>query len=596
MQPVDFTTLMALCQELRQQWLPARLEQVYQRDRWTVCLALRTLQGRSWLTISWHPQAARLHIGDAPPRLPDTFTFSQQLWHQLGGLALVGIAAIAPWERVVDLQFAKRPGDPILWHLYVEIMGQYSNAILVNQANEIVTAAHQVGSHQSRVRPIQTGDPYEVPPSPTTAMPDRAESQTRWQERIQLIPGNLRKTLLKTYRGLSSALVNELLQAAEILIDAHTDDLDAPGWQRLFEVWQDWLLAIETGKFTPRWTASGYAVFAGSRSPESTVPNTIQALLNQYYTAHLNRQQFEQTQHQLQQKLSTLLNKLQTKRQGFLDRLEASDRADQLKQKADLLMAHLHLGEPGMSQITLEDFETGQPIAIALSPEKTLVQNAQALYKQHQKLKRARAAVEPLLAAVQAEVDYLAQVSTALSQLEPYQRPIDLETLEEIREELIQQGYLEDSTYRRETSAPDRSSNPYQYPMPHGFELWIGRNNRQNDLLTFRTAGDYDLWFHTQEIPGSHVLLRMPPGSVPDDRDLQTAADVTAYYSQARQSEQVPVVYTEPKNVYKPKGAKPGIAIYKQERILWGNPQRGKVWVTEQLEIDRGNSPESSMG
>ncbi|MCU0533314.1 MAG: NFACT family protein, partial [Hydrococcus sp. Prado102] len=116
MQSVDFTTLTAACAELRTQWLPARIEQVYQRDRYTIALALRTLDRRGWLTLCWHPQAARICLGDAPPRTPDTFTFSDQLRHQLNGYALIAIDAIAPWERVVDLQFAKRPGDPPQWH------------------------------------------------------------------------------------------------------------------------------------------------------------------------------------------------------------------------------------------------------------------------------------------------------------------------------------------------------------------------------------------------------------------------------------------------------------------------------------------------
>ena len=117
MQPVDFTTLTAACSELRAQWLPARLEQVYQRDRFTVSLALRTMKGRGWIDLSWHPVAARICVGDPPPRIPDTFTFSEQLRHQLSGLALVSIAPVSSWERVIDLQFAKRPGEPALWHL-----------------------------------------------------------------------------------------------------------------------------------------------------------------------------------------------------------------------------------------------------------------------------------------------------------------------------------------------------------------------------------------------------------------------------------------------------------------------------------------------
>ena len=171
MQPVDYTTLMASCSELRSQWLPARLEQVYQRDRFTISLALRTLNKRGWLDISWHPQAARICISDPPPRIPDTFTFSQQLKHQLGGLALIVIAEVSPWERVLDLQFAKRPGEKPLWHLYVEVMTKYSNVILTTADNLVVTCAHQVNSQQSSVRQIQTGQPYELPPSLTNPIP-----------------------------------------------------------------------------------------------------------------------------------------------------------------------------------------------------------------------------------------------------------------------------------------------------------------------------------------------------------------------------------------------------------------------------------------
>ncbi len=572
MQPFDFTTLTAVCQELRREWLPARLEQVYQRDRFTVCLALRTLDRRGWLTLSWHPQAARLGMGDPPPRYPDTFTFSQQLRHQLGGLALVAIAPIAPWERALDLQFARRPGDPALWHLYVEIMGQYSNVILANQDNQIVTAAHQVSANQSRVRPIQTGQPYELPPALTDPVPSLAESQADWQARVSLIPGAIRRNLLKSYRGLSSALVAAMLKTADIELEQATAELPPAAWHRLFDGWQCWLQTLENGQFQPGWTPTGYTVMGWDMTQAET---TAQVLIYRYYRDQLNDQEFAQLRQQIQQKLGNALGKLRQKAAGFRGRLGESDRADQSRQQADLLMAYLHLWEPGMHQIALADFETGEPVNIPLNPEKNAVYNAQLLYKKHQKLKRTRAAIDPLLTAVEAEIHYLEQIEAALAQFVAYQTPEDLEALEEIREELIQQGYLAGSGYQR-TTPDDAASQPHRYKTPSGFELWVGRNNRQNDRLTFRLAGDYDLWFHTQEIPGSHVLLRLEPGAVPEDQDLQFAANVTAYYSRARQSEQVPVVYTEPKHVYKPKGAKPGIAIYKQERILWGQPHRGQ--------------------
>jgi predicted ribosome quality control (RQC) complex YloA/Tae2 family protein len=570
LQPVDFTTLMAACAELQTDWLPARLEQVYQRDRHTLALALRTLDQRAWLTLSWHPQAARVCIGEPPPRVPDTFTFSQQLQHQLKGLALTSIQAIAPWERALDLQFARRPGENALWHLYVEIMGKYSNVILTNQDNLIVTAAHQVSAQQSSVRPIQTGQPYEVPPALTDPAPSLSEPQDRWRERVSLVPGSLKRNLLKNYRGLSSALVVSMVQTAGLDPEQSTDRLSDRHWQQLFDCWQTWLRSLDQSQFQPGWLAQGYSVMGwGIVEPAKSV----QALLNRYYTDQLNQQEFSQLRHQISQKLSNILKKLNVKAQDFQARLQQSEQADTYREQADLLMAHLHEWHPGMKAIALPDFTTGQPVTIPLNPEKNAVQNAQALYKRHQKLKRSRSALLPLLEDVQSEIVYLEQIEVAISQPEQYQTPDDLLSLAEIRDELIQQKYLE-SPDRRSAAPPNTDFRRQQTPSGH--EILIGRNNRQNDQLTFRLAGDYDLWFHAQEIPGSHVLLRLQAGDVPDEADLQFTADLTAYYSRARQSEQVPVVYTEPKHVYKPKGAKPGIAIYKNERILWGQPQRVK--------------------
>ena len=607
MQPVDFTTLTAACSELRAQWLPARLEQVYQRDRFTVSLALRTMKGRGWIDLSWHPVAARICVGDPPPRIPDTFTFSEQLRHQLSGLALVSIAPVSSWERVIDLQFAKRPGEPALWHLWAEIMGKYSNVILTAQDNLVVTCAHQVSAKQSTVRPIQTGQPYEMPPSLTDAVPSLSESQNRWQSRISLVPGQLHRNLLKNYRGLSKALIFSMIRSASLDPEQSTDSLNPDQWQQLFQRWLYWLQCLENSKFHPSFTPEGYTVIdwpapdrtreaqpqdlnsqaelgnessSSSSSPVFTLSeaekpssfSSVQELLNSYYTGQINQEVFAQLRHQLTQKLNNVLAKLRLKANTFKERLQQSADADTHKSQADLLMANLQHWEPGMKSISLPDFETEKPVIIPLNPEKNAVQNAQAIYKKHQKLKRARIAVEPLLAAVQEEIDYLEQVEVALSVLETYRNTQDLQTLAEIREELIQQKYLDVPDYR--STDKNAAIEFHRYQTPSGFELLIGRNNRQNDQLTFRTANDYDLWFHTLEIPGSHALLRLKPGTVAEETDLQFAADMTAYYSRARHSEQVPVVYTEPKYVYKPKGAKPGMVVYKQERIVWGRPQQ----------------------
>ncbi len=249
MQPVDYTTLLAASADLRSRWLPARCEQVYQRDKYTLFIALRTIEKKGWLAISWHPQAARIHMSPPPPKQPDTFTFSQQLKHQIGGLALTRIEMLSPWERALDLQFARRPDEPALWHLYVEVMGKYSNVILTAADNLIVTAAHQVSEQQSSVRPIQTGQPYVHPPAIRGKLPSLSEGFDDWRDRISLIPGKLKKMLVKASSGVSSSVATQLIWSANLSVDITTDELTHDSWQSLFQAWQRWLKCLSEETF-----------------------------------------------------------------------------------------------------------------------------------------------------------------------------------------------------------------------------------------------------------------------------------------------------------------------------------------------------------
>ena len=216
-------------------------------------------------------------------------------------------ACVAPWERVVDLQFARRPGEATLWHLYVEVMGKYSNVILTDSANQIITAAHQVSPKQSSIRQIQTGQSYELPPTLTGTVPSLSESQQRWVERVSLVPGALKRCLLKSYRGLSPFLVQSMVQSLGLDPEQSTDTLNASDWQRLFQRWQEWLQALDTFQFQAGWTVEGYTVLGWNAIEPA---KNIQDLLNRYYTKQLNQQEFSQLRHQLSQKLSNILEKL----------------------------------------------------------------------------------------------------------------------------------------------------------------------------------------------------------------------------------------------------------------------------------------------
>jgi predicted ribosome quality control (RQC) complex YloA/Tae2 family protein len=603
MQPADLTTLVALTHELNQACVPARLEQVHQSDRHTIYLQLRTLEKKLWLLLCWHPQSARLHLSSPPPKQPDTFTFSQQILHQVSGFALVSVQLTSPWERVVDLQFAKRPDDQVQWHLYLEVMGKYSNAVLVNAQGEIVTAAHQVSSKQSRVRPIQTGDRYELPPALLEAIPSLSESFDSWRDRLVLIPKEIKRNLLSNYRGVSSSLVRSLMAISNLDGDKNVADLAISEWEQLFRAWQIWLTCIEKKEFYPHLEAKGYALTPSPSPKEGEGDKILTPLLptwekglgdegkpsqlvndfcDRYYSQQTGQIAFQQLHQQISQAIQNQLAKLSIKEKEFLDRLKLSTQADDFKNKADLLMAHLHLWEIGMKEIHLQDFHSDKLIVIPLDPTLNAQQNAQSFYKKHQKQKRASLAIAPLLESVQQEIAYLEQVSTAVSLLEQH----ELSALQEIRAELAQQGYLKvTAEYAPRTKSNSKGGKNksnrtkqeeipdcHRFTTPNGFEVWVGRNNYQNDLISFRIAGEYDLWLHAQEISGSHVLLRLPAGAIAEDQDLQVAANYAAYYSRARQSDQVPVVCTIPKYVFKPKGAKPGMVVYTHEKIIWGQP------------------------
>ncbi|MDX1976051.1 MAG: NFACT RNA binding domain-containing protein [Pseudanabaenaceae cyanobacterium bins.68] len=570
MQPVDFTTLAALCTEIEQNCLPARLEQVLQTNSTSLYLQLRTATVKLWLLLTWHPQAARLHLVNPPPRQPDTFTFSQQILHQVAGLALVSVKLVGDWERVVCLSFAQRPDDQVLWQLYLEVMGRRSNLILVNGEGIIVTAAHQVSDRQSRYRVVQTGDRYQLPPPSLSFAPSLDHDLEQWQGYLR--EGRIIDSLVKSFQGVSTSLAQQLLAAAKIQPHCLTKELSSSQWQDLFGAWQTWLDALKHNRFVPVIKGDRYQIVDFAKDASVLALQTNQ-ILQSYYGDRLQAETFEQLRQQIMQTLSHQLQKLEQKVEQFNQKLAEARQAEQVKVTADLLIANLYQIKPGMTAIVLPAFDTGQPVTIALDPTHPPSQNAQDLYKKYQKLKRAITAIAPLLAAVAAEINYLEQVKLQVLDL----NPADQECLEQVQTELIQQGYLRGVDRSPKTTSKKEPQPNYQrYLSPNGHQVWVGRNNFQNDLLTFRTANAYDLWFHAQEIPSAHVLLRLEPGQSPELEDLQFTANICAHHSRARHSEYVPIIYTQPKLVSKPKGAKPGMVIYRQEQVIWGNPSQAQ--------------------
>lgn len=563
MQPFDFTTLSAALPELINRWIPARVEQVRQEDSHTVKILLRTFEGQRWLVLSSHPEAARLHFGGSSRDKAAKFPFGATLYQYVAGKVLVSCVR-TPWERIIRLRFARRPQEEPEVDLIIEVMGKYSNLILTDTQERILTLAHAVTREQSRVRPLQIGEQYTLPPPLSGPSPSRAESFADWHARLQYIAGPVAQALVKTYRGVSKTLVLQLLDAAGLDARQRTAELTDVQWQHIHALWNEWLVRLEQEHFSPGLGHDGYTVLGwGAHTPS----DSVHTLLERYYTEQLQRQTFAQHRQRLQQVIRAALAKAK-KRQAEFERMMADARqVDHYKLQADLLMASLHRSEPGLKEITLADFTSEMPVSIRLDPAKDLVANAQRYYRLHRKAKRANQAVEPLLNEATRRVAYLEQVAVTVELLED--AGIDLDALTEVEEELAQEGYTKRPT---QTVARTEEVPFHQFSLASGPVVLVGRNNRRNDQLTFQVAGMEDLWFHAQEIPGSHVLLKLAPGQAANPEEIQWAANVAAHFSRARLSKQVPVVYTERKYVRKLKGGGPGLVTYREEQVIWGNP------------------------
>lgn len=564
-----------------------------QPDRFTLLIAIRTLEESGWLRLCWNPACAHVSVGDPPggaPSIAEAFSFGEQLRHLLKGLAIIEVRIPQELERVIELRLGARPSDPPSKHLFVEIMGRYSNVFLTNADMGVLACAYQVGSKMTSVRMVQVGGTYRMPPAAQGSFPSISMGMAEWKLITRATQEDkLQNSLIQAFRGVGPGLAVELISRSGLSPSMDPAAMTEDEWFSLHVVWLDWLRVLEESTFKPGLVRStgSYSVLGGdgpyilSTDQDSEDAATgILAMLDDYYTRVYETEKFQQLRQQLVAKVSAATKKAQSKVNLFEDQIKASMEYSKISKMADLLMANLHVCEPGALSITLPDFETEEPTTIALDPRQTALVTAQKLYKRSQKLKKSEKAVAPLLAEARDELTYLSQVEVSLQQLDRYTRSTDLRSLEEVRDELVEGAYLKPiiagtpppSSKRKKKSSPldNFAANMRRFTSPSGYEVLVGRNNRQNDVLANRVATEYDLWFHARNIPGSHTVLRVPPGQTATDEDLQFSADLAAYFSKARGSGKVPVSYTSPKYLQKLKGGKPGMVKVEKETVLLG--------------------------
>ena len=552
LQAVDVTTLRALLAEWRPLLLPSRFEKAQQSSPHTLQLSLRSLSGPHWLELSWQAEAARLHTIPAPPRQGDGSTLAQQLQHGLRGLALVEILQQG-WERVVELGFARRPGEPVLGWLVVELMGRHSNLLLLDGERQVVALARQVKPKQSRLRPIGTGDPYQPPPPLAGEPPRLEESFQSWQRRLSLVPLPLQQALRDAYQGMSPALLRQLLPPG--WGELEVGGLSPAQWQQLWQLWRQWLDAVAGEQFCWQIEPQGGYRCWGKPCPQE--PLGINRGLAAYFSEQLEASALLLQRQQLRHRLEAVAAKetRQAREQEAL--LAAVAEADVLQHQADALLSQIQ-------------------------PSRQCIDAAQKLYKTARKRRRSVAAITPRLELHHQRLAWLEASLTYLDQAESLNQVLgltaDLETLGGLPGQGSGSGLGSESgrsvpRRARPGSAVEGVPQPLELQTASGLPLQVGRNHRQNDWISLRQARRGDIWFHAQEVPGSHVVLKSSQ-RLANEGDLQAAADLAAHFSRGRGNLRVPVVMVPTEDLQRIPGAAPGTVRHRGGTVLWGEPQR----------------------
>lgn len=580
--PFDGLVMSAIAGELADQLTGGRVEKIHQPNSSEVILIIHTREkGKQKLLISANARDARIHLTSGSYVNPITPPiFCMVLRKHLEGGRIRSIEQV-DLERVLKFSIDSRdelgrPGEKLL---FCEVMGKHSNILLVDpDSNLVVDGIHRYSHSVSRYREVLPNRPYLPPPKQDKVDP-RKLSEDRFRTALldeDYLESSVANILLQRITGVGPQTCRELVTRAGMSADYK---LDHCGDYELTQLWnQIKRLAdmIEDSKFEPtllldkRGNPLDFAALNLSHIKAfSREKGSMNNVLDKYFTKITKARLLGGHQQSLLQTIRKETGRLKKKITLYHKSLETADNADKYRNFGELITANLYqLGQGAEARVQNFYDPDAKEITITMDPSLTPSQNAQSYFKKYLKAKNTRDSVTFHMEQALTELNYLEAVEIAVLQA------VDLADLNEIRLELEEQLYLKPkplpgrSKIKKEQDRP----RPLSFISSDGFTILVGKNNKQNDYVTLRLAAEEDLWLHTKDIPGSHVIIRRSTiGDVPDQTLLE-AAILAAWHSKARQSGKVPVDYTIKKYVRKPKGAKPGMVIYDNQRTLYVTP------------------------
>ncbi len=566
--PLDATCVACMVQELRARLADGRIDKIYQPERDEITLAVRTPRENLRLVISAGHANPRLHITEVRKKNPqDAPMFCMLLRKHLAGGKITDISQ-PDFERMIrfTVSIYNEMGDRTERFLHAEFTGRNPNIILTDENGKIIDAAHHVDL--SSGRGILPGLTYSPPPLQDKANPLSVDFEACFEKLSSMPEALAAKAFVTLFRGLSPmaarCIAAESCNSEDAPVRGNEEAL-ARGFVRFFD-------NVRAGVFapslllTPEGTAADFTAYEPTAHKDVMHierGESLSAVMDAFFARRDQNDRMRQKGASLKKRALSLLERLHKKIGIHEATLADTENMDKYRIFGEILCANLYRVEPGAAEVTLENFyEDMQPIRIPLDKTKNASANAQLYFKKYRKLKTAAVVVCEELARAREEAAYMETVLEAISRAE------DEDALAEIRREMAAGGYIKEET--RSKKQKEAPAAPLRFEI-EGFSVLVGRNNRQNDLVTLRLSRADDLWLHVKNMPGSHVLIQTNRGEVPDSV-VRTAAQLAAYYSAGRDSAQVPVDYTAVKNVWKPSGAKPGMVLYEKQHTVYVTP------------------------
>jgi predicted ribosome quality control (RQC) complex YloA/Tae2 family protein len=581
--PMDGSVIAAVRSELEPYVIAGRIDKIYQPENDELIFSIRYQRNNIKMLVSADNQYPRIQLTPSVKQNPaQPPVFCMLLRKHLSGGRIVEIEQPS-FERILVMHVhgTDELNQPTHKKLVVEMMGKHSNIILVDaDTNLIIDSIKRIPLHISRKRQVLPGLPYELPPSEKNDPLKIIDLAAFDQILSETHQNSVSQALMNAFNGISPHLANEICHRSRIEPDHQWTMLIEEEKRGLFDHFQQIIQQIKQPDFYPQIyyhpETGQYLDFSvillthlssvGIRPFEST-----SGMLEDFYGQKDRQNRLQQRSQDLRKNLTIKRNRLSHKLQNLFEDEDKAKKSVQDKIKADLIMANLHDIKIGQSELEAVNFydESLALIRISLDKRKTPVQNAQKFYKRYHKSKTALTEIKKQRNKTLLELKYLDQIILSVEQSET------LGELDMIRQELEDAGYVRKKPVKKNQSQASKSQ-PLSFSSSENNVIRVGKNNLQNEEVTFRIAKKNDLWFHVKDMPGSHVVL-LSGSSEPTESEILEAATLAAYYSKARQSSNVPVDYTTCRHVRKQRGARPGMVLYENFQTVYVTPVDDKL-------------------